>query len=200
MTVGAVILAAGSSSRMGTPKQLLTFGGQSLLRRAAVAALDARCSPVVVVTGAHAEVSRRELDGINERDGINVREAFNAEWATGMASSIRTGVEALLAADPDASAIVLALCDQPHVTAEVISELIARYRHTHAPLIASSYSETFGVPALFSRSLFRELASIEGAGGAKQLIEKHAANAEFVPFPGGAVDVDTPADFSRLEA
>lgn len=193
MTIGAVILAAGASSRMGPPKQSLTFAGQSLLRRAVHAALNAQCAPVVVVTGAHAEASRRELDG------LDVREAFNAEWATGMASSIRTGVEGLLASDPDATAIVLALCDQPHVTAEVISQLIETYRHTHAPVIASSYAGTFGVPALFSRSLFRDLASIEGAGGAKQLIEKHAANAQFVPFPGGAVDVDTPADFAGLE-
>src|SRR5918998_1610148 len=95
--VGAVILAAGSSSRMGSPKQTLQYRGVSLLRRAALAALGAGCSPVVVVTGAHAELSRRELDG------LNVREVLNNVWETGMASSVRAGVEALAGADPEAA-------------------------------------------------------------------------------------------------
>ena len=86
---GAVILAAGSSSRMGSPKQILPFRGISLLRRAALAALNAGCSPVVVVTGAHAELSRRELDG------LDVREALNPRWETGMASSIGAGLAVL---------------------------------------------------------------------------------------------------------
>ena len=82
LNVGAVILAAGSSSRMGTPKQMLQFEGSSLLRRAALAALGAKCRPVVVVTGAHAALCQRELDG------LEVREAFNAGWETGMASTV----------------------------------------------------------------------------------------------------------------
>ncbi|HKY43419.1 MAG TPA: NTP transferase domain-containing protein, partial [Pyrinomonadaceae bacterium] len=90
VNVGAVILAAGSSSRMGTPKQILQFEGRSLLKRATLAALDAKCRPVVVVTGAHAELCRRELDG------LDVREVFNANWETGMASSVRAGIEGLL--------------------------------------------------------------------------------------------------------
>src|SRR5918992_2537893 len=100
MSVGAMILAAGSSSRMGRPKQTLQFQGESLIRRAALAALGAGCRPVVVVIGANAEPSRRELDG------LDVREVFNPLWETGMASSIRAGVEALTGADPDADAAV----------------------------------------------------------------------------------------------
>lgn len=192
MKIGAVVLAAGSSSRMGAPKQILKFRGQSLLRRAALAALNASCSPVVVVTGAHATASRRELEG------LDVIETFNAQWATGMPSSIRSGVECLLDVDGDVSAVILLLCDQPHVTAEVISRLAATHRRTNAPLIASSYGDTFGVPALFSRSLFGELVSIHGAGGAKHVIEKHHAAAQFVAFPGGEVDIDTPSDFTTL--
>src|SRR5215210_5943542 len=93
--VGAVILAAGSSSRMGSPKQTLQFRGQSLLRRAALAALDAGCRPVVVVTGAHAERCRHELYG------LDVQEVFNASWETGMASSVRAGIEGLINSDAD---------------------------------------------------------------------------------------------------
>jgi molybdenum cofactor cytidylyltransferase len=192
--VGAIILAAGSSSRMGSPKQTLQFRGDSLLRRAALVALGAGCNPVIVVTGAHSDLSRRELDG------LAVREAFNALWETGMASSVRAGVEGLVGAAPDAAAAVLLLCDQPHVTIEVISALVAAHRATARPVIASTYGGSFGVPALFSSALFAELARLEGASGAKQVIERYASEAHLLPFPHGEVDVDTPDDFSRLIA
>ena len=192
--VGAGILAAGSSSRMGVPKQTLLFRGQSMLRRAALAALGAGCRPVIVVTGAHAEQSRGELRG------LNVIEVVNALWETGMASSVRAGVEGLVGADPEVTAVVLMLCDQPHVTAEIISGLVVAHRATRSPVVASTYGGGFGVPALFGSELFAELARLEGAAGAKQVIKRHAAEAYLLPFRGGEVDVDTPDDFSRLTA
>ena len=192
--VGAVILAAGSSSRMGRPKQTLHYGGESLLRRAALAALGAGCRPVVVVTGAHAELTRRELDG------LDVREVFNPLWETGMASSIRAGVEGLLVAAPDADAAVLMLCDQPHVTAEVISGLVAAHRAKGSPVVAAPDGGSIGVPAVLVRSHFAALAWLEGAAGAKQIIKRHAPEAHFLPFPSGEVDIDTPDDLSRLTA
>ncbi len=179
---------------MGSPKQTLQFRGESLLRRAALAALSAGCRPVMVVTGANAELSRRELEG------LDVREVFNPLWEAGMASSIRAGVEALISADPDADGAVLLLCDQPHVTAEVISGLVAAHRATGRPVVASVYGGGFGAPALFARALFTELLHLEGAAGAKQVIKRHASAAHFLPCPGGEVDVDTPDDFSRLTA
>jgi molybdenum cofactor cytidylyltransferase len=192
--VGAVILAAGSSSRMGSPKQVLQFEGNSLLRRAALAALSAGCSPVVAVTGAHAELCRRELDH------LDVREAFNPDWETGMASSIRAGIEGLISMEPDLAAVVLLLCDQPHVTSDVILSLVATHHATGRPVIASAYDGSFGVPALFSRKLFSELRQLEGISGAKEIITRHASEAHFLPFPQGEVDVDTPHDFSCLIA
>jgi len=177
---------------MGRPKQTLSYRGESMLRRAALAALGAGCRPVVVVTGANAELSRSELEG------LDVREVLNPVWETGMASSIRAGVEALTGAD--ASAVVLLLCDQPHVTADVISRLVDAHRDGGSPLVASAYGGGFGVPALFGRTLFDELARLEGAAGAKQVIKRHASEARFLPFPGGEVDVDTPDDYSRLNA
>jgi molybdenum cofactor cytidylyltransferase len=192
MNVGAVILAAGSSSRMGRPKQTLEFQGMSLLRRATLAALDATCRPVVVVTGAHAELSSRELDQ------LDVREAFNPDWETGMGSSVRAGIERLLSTDADVAAVVLLLCDQPHVTSNVVSSLLAAHHTTRKPVVASAYGESFGVPALFSRTLFTELMQLAGSSGAKEIIKRHASEAHFLPFPDGAVDVDTPDDFSCL--
>jgi len=192
MSVGAVILAAGSSSRMGRPKQTLQFQGTSLLKRATLAALDAMCRPVVVVTGASAELSRRELDQ------LDVGEAFNPDWETGMASSVRAGIETLISIDADVSAAVLLLCDQPHVTSAVISNLIAAHYATGKHVIASAYGESFGVPALFSSTLFTELTQLAGSSGAKEIIKRHASDTHFLPFPEGEVDVDTPDDFTRL--
>ncbi len=194
MSVGAVILAAGSSSRMGSPKQLLQFQGQSLVRRAAVAALEAGCRPVIIVTGANADLTRRELNG------LEVSEVLNTDWETGIASSIRSGIEGLISAHPDVDASVVMLCDQPHVTAEIISTLVAAHRRTRSSIVASMYGESFGVPALFGKEFFAELARLEGMSGAKQVIQCHAPKAHFLPFPSGDVDVDTPEDFSRLTA
>lgn len=163
-----------------------------MLRHAALAALDAGCRPVVVVTGAHRELCRRELDG------LDVREVFNASWETGMASSVRAGIEGLVISDADVEAAVLLLCDQPHVTAEVISALIASHRATGRPVIASAYGGSFGVPTLFSRTLFAELMRLEGKAGAEEIIKRHCGEAHFLSFKGGEVDVDTPDDFSRL--
>ena len=193
--VGAVILAAGSSSRMGSPKQVLQFEGNSLLRRAALAALGAACRPVVVVTGAHAELCRREFDG------LDVREALNPDWESGMASSVRAGIECLISMEPHVAATVLLLCDQPHVTSDVILSLVAAHHATGTSVVASAYDhQSFGVPALFSRTLFTELTELEGSSGAKEIIKRHASEAHFLPFPAGEVDVDTPHDFSCLVA
>jgi molybdenum cofactor cytidylyltransferase len=192
MSAGAVILAAGSSSRMGTPKQTLQFHGNSLLRHATLAALDAGCRPVVVVTGANAELCTRELDG------LEVSDAFNPDWETGMASSVRAGIERLLSIDANIGAAVLLLCDQPHVTADVIAGLVAAHEATRKPVIASSYVENFGVPALFDRTLFTELMQLQGMSGAKEIIKRHASDARLIPFPQGSVDVDTPDDFENL--
>jgi molybdenum cofactor cytidylyltransferase len=114
-----------------------------------------------VVTGANAEPSRRELEW------LDVREVFNPLWETGTASSIRAGVEALVGTDADAEAVVLLLCDQPHVTGDVISRLVDAHRVTGRPIVASAYGGVFGAPALFGRALFAELERLEGAAGAK---------------------------------
>ena len=177
---------------MGRPKQLLRFDGETLLRRAAHAALEAGCDPVVVVTGAHAERMRDELRG------LDVLEVENQRWETGMGSSVVAGVEKLLEAQPGVDAVVLLLCDQPFASHEVVARLVAARHATGRDVVASQYGESYGVPALFGRALFDELTRLEGHAGAKQVIKSHAASAHFVPFPGGEIDVDTPDDLSRL--
>jgi molybdenum cofactor cytidylyltransferase len=192
--VGAVILAAGPSTRMGEPKQLLEFCGQSLLRRAASLALESGCRPVVVVTGANAAASRESLRG------LDVREAENRQWESGISSSVRVGIEAIVRLNPEAVAVVLMLCDQPFATRDIIAGLVRAHRETSSSIVASSYGNSHGVPALFSSIHFTELRALEGAAGAKQVIAKHLPKVHLLPFPEGVIDVDTPDDFARLQA
>jgi molybdenum cofactor cytidylyltransferase len=177
---------------MGTPKQLLQFRGETLVRRAASAAIEAGCRPVVVVTGAHAVTTRGALRG------LDVQEAENKKWESGMSSSLRAGIESLVTNAPRVSAVVLMLCDQPFVTREIIAGLVAAHRETGRAIVASGYGSSYGVPALFSRNYFAELTALEGALGAKQVILKHRANVHLMSFPEGEIDIDTPADFARL--
>ena len=193
-SIGAVILAAGPSSRMGRPKQLLEYGGQTLLKRAALAAHEVGCNPVVVVTGAHAEDLKEELHA------LNLQEANNPDWESGMGSSIRAGMQTVVKTNDKVTALVLMLCDQPFVTSDVLSGLITAHRETGREIVASSYGGTIGVPALFGKAFFTELGRLESGAGAKQVIQRHLTQVHLVPFPQGEIDLDTPADCARLRS
>jgi molybdenum cofactor cytidylyltransferase len=149
---------------------------------------------VVVVTGANAAACRESLRG------FDVLEAENQRWESGMSSSVRVGIEALVTANPRIAAIVLMLCDQPFVTRDVIVGLVRAHYETGCSIVASSYGGTYGVPALFGKAHFAELATLKGAAGAKQVIQKHLQKVQLLPFPEGEIDVDTPDDFARLQS
>ena len=192
--IGAVILAAGESSRFGRPKQLVQFRGKSLVRRVVDAAKAANCSVIVVVLGSKREQIEREL---KETDAIV---AENRDWRRGIGSSIRVGVENAVNQAPDIEAIVLLTCDQPFVKTDTIERLIAMREKTKKAIVASSYSETLGVPALFDRSCFQELLSLPDDSGAKSIIlSNHERVAELL-FPEGKIDIDTAADYEKLTA
>jgi molybdenum cofactor cytidylyltransferase len=192
--VGAAILAAGASTRMGVPKQLLQFGGETMLRRAASFAMEAGCRPVVVVTGADAAASRKALRG------LDVREAENQQWESGISSSVRVGIEAIVTAHPQTAAVVLMLCDQPFVTREIIARLVAAHRETGRSIVASRYGGSYGVPALFGKVHFAELTTLKGDAGAKRVIQRHLPKVHLVSFPEGEIDIDTPEDLARLQS
>jgi molybdenum cofactor cytidylyltransferase len=192
-SVAAVILAAGASSRYGRPKQLLHYRGRSLLRRAAEAVAGSRCCPIVVILGASATACANELRG------LPVHPTESAVWMEGMGGSLRTGIETVCALAPGAAAAVVTLCDQPHVSSQIIDALVQRHRESGAPVVASAYAGTLGVPALFDRSLFGELLALRGDGGARRIIERFRRGVEAVPFPAGIVDIDTPQDFVVLQ-
>jgi molybdenum cofactor cytidylyltransferase len=193
MKIGVIILAAGSSRRLGEPKQLLEFEGKTLLRRAAETALAANAQKVVVVLGANSKIFRNEIVD------LPLQITINQNWAKGMSGSIRIGLQRLLEIEPDLSAIVLLLCDQPFVTTKTIRRLIEKYQETKKLVVASEYDETFGVPALFAREMFNELLALKGDAGARFLIKKQAASGlAKILAQEAAFDVDTRADYQLL--
>ena len=192
--IGAVIVAAGESSRFDRLKQLVQFRSKSLVRRVADAAKDANCSPIVVVLGSKREQIERELKE------TNAIVAENQDWRRGIGSSIRVGVESAVNQAPDIEAIVLLTCDQPFVKTDTIECLIAMREKTKKAIVASSYSETLGVPALFDRSCFRELLTLPDDSGAKSIILSNRERVAELLFPEGKIDIDTAAAHKELTA
>jgi len=201
-TVGLIILAAGASTRMGTPKQLLPYRERSFIRyitESAICASQQRfaiasvCQPIAVVLGANAEQIKPEISQ------LPVQIVENQQWDEGMSSSIRVGLEALLGVNQNLEAVAIALCDQPFVSSQTINQLIEAYHLTGKPIIASEYAGTLGVPVLFSHTLFSELMALKSNEGAKQLIKRHIHEVFSIPFPDGAIDIDTPNDYEKLQ-
>jgi molybdenum cofactor cytidylyltransferase len=190
-SIGVVILAAGGSSRLGQPKQLLPYQGRTLLRHAAETAVASGCRPIIAVLGANAESLRGELTG------LPVWTVENEEWESGMGISIAAGVQPLTELEHLDGAIIL-VADQPLITPEFLRDLVAQFEETLAPVVASEYVGTLGVPALFAETLFPELLALGGAGGAKQVIAKYHDRTTSVVFDGGAMDIDTPEDAEAL--
>jgi molybdenum cofactor cytidylyltransferase len=176
--VAAVVLAAGSSSRLGSPKQLVRLGGENLLERAVRVAREAGCEPVVVVLGASAE----EVLG-NSVLG-DVVPLINDKWEEGMASSIRLGVGALEAVDGCA----VMTCDQPAVTAGHLQLLMIGDE-----VMASSYAGRKGIPVFFPKAMFVKLMELRGDKGARELL----VGARCEELAGGELDVDTVGDLER---
>ncbi len=194
MSLGVIILAAGESARMGEPKQLLPFRGTTLLGHAIATAREMPEAEIVVVLGAHAEQIRPHVTAADP--GVLIAE--NPAWAEGMSGSIRAGLLALTGAHPEISAALFLVCDQPLLASAVLHDLVEAQERTGRPIAACEYGGTLGVPALFARSLFSELFTLQGTAGARQLIQRHREETVGVPCEAATMDVDTPADYARL--
>jgi molybdenum cofactor cytidylyltransferase len=192
--IGAVILAAGGSSRLGQPKPLIKYRGKTLLRGIIDATIEAGCSPIVVVTGSDDDKIDIEL----KQSGATI--AQNQNWRRGIGTSIRAGVQRLIEIAPKMDAILLLVCDQPFVGARIIKQLMARRRETKKEIVASSYGNTLGVPALFDRSCFAELLALDDESGAKKIILSNRERVAEFSFPDGKIDIDTAADYEKLLA
>lgn len=193
LSFGLVLLAAGASNRLGSfPKQLLEFRGKALIRRAAENALVSECGKICVVLGANAERIKGEIDD------LPIEIIVNENWARGMSASLKCGLEQLLDVEPNLSAVVVMLADQPIVDAAIINRLLEAFSETRKPVIAAEYAETTGVPAIFARSMFDELMNLLADGGAKRIIKKYASSAGKISVPEAAFDVDTREDYENL--
>ena len=187
---GIIILAAGGSTRMGVIKQLLPYNGKTLIQHAVDTAQGALSQPVVVVTGAR--------NDIFEPDN-SVYMTHNAAWQEGIASSIRSGLNAILKMEPGLDAVIFLVCDQPHISATLLKELIDAHEVGGKTIVASAYADTVGIPALFHKSFFDTLQQLKGDEGAKRIIMQNPDGVAVVDFPQGNIDIDTEADYQELK-
>ncbi|MGH8139679.1 MAG: nucleotidyltransferase family protein [Steroidobacteraceae bacterium] len=186
----AIVLAAGASTRFGSAKQLVRVAGRPLMHTVVARAVDVAGSAVIVVLGARAA----ELAPLLTHTPASV--VINRDWREGMASSIRAGVARL---PPSCSAVLLILADQPAVTAEDLKRLAGAWRRQPQYIAAARYGSTTGVPAIFPRSTFSDLAALRGDIGARLVLQRNPDRVVRVPMASAAIDIDTPEDLLALD-
>ena len=184
----AIVLAAGASTRFGSPKQCARLGGETLLQRAINAATEAVGPAIRVVLGAHAADIAVSLE--LQADQI----AINPHWAEGMASSIRAGVQHL---PGDCAGALFLLADQPFVTGTSLARLVSAWRTASEGIVASRYGSVIGAPCLFPRWCFAEFETLDGDEGARAVIARHPTRVRVVEHPEAALDIDTPQQLSE---
>ena len=189
---GIVVLAAGNSSRLGEPKQLLQYQDKSLIQHVVEVAIEAIHSPVIVVTGSNSDLIANELNG------YTIHSIYNIDWQEGMASSIRSGLKKLIELHEPVQGVVFLVSDQPFVTTQLILNLIDKAESSQKGIIASSYDNIVGTPVLFNQKYFDSLFELTGSEGAKKLLKRFKNDAASVPFPLGGVDIDTQDDYRKL--
>ena len=191
---GIILLAAGNSTRMGSPKQLLLYHGKTLLERIVDTSLQVfDNNKIILVLGAnHSEIAFQIKDKITL---ISV----NEEWKSGMASSIKAGLQTLLKHFPDMQRCIISVCDQPYLSSEVFIEMLKLADYSSKEIIAAKYAGTIGVPALFSKNYFKKLLHLSGEQGAKKIIQQNMDDVNIFTFDEGAIDIDTPSDYENLK-
>jgi molybdenum cofactor cytidylyltransferase len=185
-----VVLAAGASTRFGSPKQLVRLNGRPLLHLAVSRAVEVAGQSVTVVLGANAV----ELAPLLRHTPAAI--VVNRDWSEGMGSSVRTGVSRVPAT---ADAVMLMLADQPAVTAEDLRRLISTWRRQPQCIVAAHYAGTAGVPAIFPREDFTALAGLRGDTGARALLKRGGERLIRVPLQSAEIDIDTPEDLLKLQ-
>jgi molybdenum cofactor cytidylyltransferase len=185
--VSIIILAAGNSSRLGLPKQLLQYEKKSLLKLIAEKALEIQPLEVIAVLGFDFDRMQKEIQD------LPIRPVLNHDWREGIASSIRAGINAV---DPHADGALISVCDQPAVTPELLSELISLCSH-EKPIAATKYNKILGVPACYDRPIFPELLLLRGDVGAKRVIGSDVSRVAAYSFPQATIDIDTLEDYQN---
>lgn len=191
LNISVILLAAGSSSRMGQSKQLLDIQGEPLLLHSTKRALECGAQSVIVILGANEQPHREVIQGLP----VNI--IPNHYWKSGMGSSIKSGLNYLIRKSPETDAVIIMVCDQPGLTTEHLLEVIEAFKQSKSPIVASAYSNTVGVPALFARSFFSNILMLKDEQGAKKIIEQFPERVTPVPFPDGVHDLDTTEDYQN---
>jgi len=189
---GIILLAAGQSARLGKPKQLLNYKGKTLLAHSLQIAIETQLQPIVTVLGANLDILKESIEP------INTTLVINQEWSEGMASSIRCGIEELLKIAPSIAGVIIMVCDQPYVTAKLLTDLVEKHEDSSKPIISSRYNNNIGTPALFDKTIFALLLSLKGDSGAKKIMKSNPDWVETVNFPFGEIDIDTSLDYELL--
>lgn len=191
METGILIIAAGNSSRLGEPKQLLNFNGKTLLRNVVDEAIKVTESVIVVTGFNHSQISKEIIN-------FEVKIVENINWNEGMGSSIKIGINQLLDRFPEVQKIIISVCDQPFIEASVFSDLIQMQKISQKGIVASKYSDTLGTPVLFTKKYFEELSKLSGQEGAKKILQKFKDDIAEMNFEKGAIDIDTQSDYRKL--
>jgi molybdenum cofactor cytidylyltransferase len=184
-----LVMAAGASTRLGQPKQLVKLGGRPVLHRVVANAVSLAGHAVTVVLGAHA----RELTHLLAHSPAAV--VVHRGWEEGLGSSIRFGVASL---PPACEAVLIVLGDQVAITADDLKRLASAWGGEESRIAASVYEQRIGVPAIFPRICFSELGELRGDQGARVVLERNHYRLTRVPMPNGAIDLDTPEDLAAL--
>lgn len=190
--IGIIILAAGESKRMGSPKQLLQIEGKSLIHRTAEIALATDCYPVVMVIGANKPTIAPEIVD------LPLTIIDNPMWHEGMSSSVKMGLAGVYMTYKEIEAVIILVCDQPYLSVSLLERMVEIYNTKKPRLIACRYEEQLGVPALFDRTLFEELLDLKGDKGAKPVLMKHLEEAHILHFEAGSIDLDTPDEYQAF--
>ena len=190
--VSILILAAGNSSRLGSPKQLVTFMGKTLIESITEVALSIS-EEVLIVLGGNADLILSKLERFESEISIE----FNPNWQQGMWSSIRTGIEKLA---EKSDLILILLSDQPFISKVLLQDMLQTYANYKNPVVACVYNNTLGVPILFNKSVFPELLKLTGDQGAKSFLHLYENRISTVDFPEGIFDIDTIEDVENLKS
>ncbi len=189
--IAILILAAGESSRMGRPKQLLGWKNNTLLGHAIKNARAICPDHVYVVLGANAEKIKKSVED-------TAHFIFNENYKKGLGSSLATGIVSILKSNKKYQAVLVTLCDQPLIDIDYLNQIIETYRKDDSGIIATAYTNRAGVPTLFDKRYFNELLLLNEDFGASQMIKKYHTDLKTLDPKGKALDIDTWDDYEAL--
>ncbi len=187
---GIIILAAGSSSRMGEPKQLMKFKSKTFLQHIVEESKEANLNPVICVTGFQSDQISKTISG------MNVTIVYNGQWSEGMGTGISAGITEAMLSDVDS--VILAVSDQPYVSSGLFAKMLTMKDKSGKGIVASSYAGTLGTPVLFDKEYFNQLKSLDGNQGAKNIVHMNMSDVCTVQFEKGSIDIDTKEDYEKL--